>query len=235
MLKVLARVGWLQHGIPIQKNLKKDPKQRHRPVRLLEIGAINTELLQANGSLNVTAIDLRSSHPDIQEADFLSVPIKSSVNNSDLPDYYHSGDFGKKTKKKMVSIDESYDTIVCSMVLNSVSNPSDRGRMLLRMYNLLDNGGFCFITLPILCLNCSKYINRNIFENMMKSVGFQIYEKKESPKIAFWVLNKIDKSKVDRRTRHASSCNESEWKQLQKIRQGKKYSNDFAVILPQDC
>lgn len=243
VLRVLGKVGWLQHGILIQKNLKN--KQRHRPVRLLEIGAINTELLQANGSLNVTAIDLRSSHPDIQEADFLSVPIKSKdpvggafLKNNDLPGYYHtsSDDYGKKTKtkKKMVSLDESYDTIVCSVVLNSVTNPSDRGRMLLRMHNLLNNGGFCFITLPKLCLTCSKYMNRNLFENMMNSVGFQIHEKKESPKIAFWVFNKIDKTKVDRGITPASSCNGRKWKQLQKIRQGKRYSNDFAVILPHD-
>jgi hypothetical protein len=64
------------------------------------VGAINTCLLDVPW-LRVEAIDLRACHPRIRQADFFELP-------------------GPRT----------YDAIVSSMVLNSVTDPARRGLML---------------------------------------------------------------------------------------------------------
>ena len=76
-----------------KKKQRTVPTTRKRPVRLMEVGAINTELLDAaaqNEKLVVRAIDLHSMHEGIETADFLSVPLSSP----------------------------KLDVIVCSMVIN---------------------------------------------------------------------------------------------------------------------
>jgi 25S rRNA (adenine2142-N1)-methyltransferase len=65
-----------------------------------EVGAINTQL-QSASFLKVRAIDLHSQHAKIEECDFFDV----------VPE-------------------KSYDVIVCSMVINYVSQPIKRGEML---------------------------------------------------------------------------------------------------------
>ena len=140
ILGYLARNGWL-YGI-------KQPTERRRPTRLLEIGAINTELLNVasettkKSSLQVRAIDLHSMHDGIEEVDFLQMPILSR------------------------NLADRYDVLCCSMVLNSVTDPTDRGTMLARLFHHLRPGGLCFLTLPKTCLNLSPYMTPAIFESM---------------------------------------------------------------------
>ena len=152
-----------QQTIYAPNNLKKDKRKkrpRRRATRLLEVGAINTELLDAASSrslltpgemtsgdqerkdssndsqddmqeqrrpaphfkserqyhdsnksynLHVRAIDIHSMDERIEEADFLTLPYVSPI------------------------ISERYDVIVCSMVLNCVTTPIQRGKMLARV------------------------------------------------------------------------------------------------------
>lgn len=134
----LARFGWL-HGIPLanegEQKVGKGQKKRLRPTRLLEVGAINTELLdsaeqmeelhaQGGGNattkrkynLSVRAIDIHSMGERIEEQDFLTMPFVSS------------------------DLAERYDVIVCSMVLNCVTSPMDRGKMLAKLHHQLRPG-----------------------------------------------------------------------------------------------
>ena len=62
--------------------------------RLLEIGAINTELVNSKG-LDVRAIDLLSSDPKIEQRDFFTLSVE----------------------------DRRYDVIVASMVINCIPTP----------------------------------------------------------------------------------------------------------------
>ncbi|RYG97966.1 hypothetical protein EON65_52055 [archaeon] len=82
--------------------------RRHRPpvpeikLRTFEVGAINTQL-QLSPLLAVRSIDLHSQHPLIEEQDFFRVAPQ-----------------------------QAYDVVVCSMVINCVTESHKRGEMIAR-------------------------------------------------------------------------------------------------------
>ena len=245
MLGCLAQLGWLYGIADIMNNVSKsipdnsfsstsngDNKSciRNRTERrdtcLLEIGAINTELLDAAKAtvtrapqgtrkignehqqyvvqkkyrLQVRAIDLHSMHDGIEEVDFLSLPVLHS--------------------------DGTYDVIVCSMVLNCVPTALKRGAMLLRIVYFLKPGGLVYITIPKTCLNLSPYLDASRFTQLLQYIGLTVLEhKKDTPKVAFFVGQKSSGS-MDKTT--------NEWRECRKIRQGRKFRNDFAIVLPDD-
>ncbi len=220
VLGVLGRWGWLDgFVIPIDgDSLSTQKKRKHarRDIRLLEIGAINTQLLDAatrtkldattNESqrvhrLDVHAIDLRSTDPRIQKMDFFHYPLS----------------------------DQKYDVLVCSMVINCVTTPAQRGTMLSLCFRHLRPGGVCFITLPNLCLSQSKFITRKYFEEILtKGVGFEMLNEvaRESPKVAFFVLRRPEKDDVDGVRKWSDK-----FTRMPSINHGKKFRNTFAVIL----
>jgi 25S rRNA (adenine2142-N1)-methyltransferase len=203
-------------------------KTKKRDTRLLEIGAINTELLDAASAsnliknknaageneqqqaivqkkyrLHVRSIDLHSMHDRIEEVDFLSLPISHCANNPQL-----------------------YDVIVCSMVLNYLPTAEKRGEMLLRISHFLRPGGIVFITIPKTCLNLSPYIDEQRFTQLLRDIGLDAMEHaKDTPKIAFF----IGKKSVQPTETLASS----KWQSLIRFRHGRKFRNEFAVSLPQ--
>lgn len=238
VLGVLGRWGWLD-GLSTDGNASLDgdrqqqkssqKKKPRRDVRLLEIGAINTQLLDAasrkrvervtsqdekRGSdekhtnqlervhrLQVKAIDLRSTNPRIQQMDFFKLP---------LPIDQH----------------QPYDVLVNSMVINCVTTTEQRGKMLVLCYHQLRPGGVLFLTLPKLCLIQSKYMNRKYFEEILtKAVGFEIDSAKESPKVAFFVLKRPQSEPVRNW--------DEKFARTKVINKGKKFRNTFAVTLDQ--
>ena len=112
------------------------------------------------------------------------------------------------------------------MVINCVTTPEQRGRMLTLCYNQLRPGGVCFLTLPKLCLIQSKYMTRSYFEQILtKGVGFELDSTKDSPKLAFFVLKRPESKPVQ-------VWNEK-FARTTTINKGKKFRNTFAVILDQ--
>lgn len=245
VLGVLQRNGWLfgiqaeekeartnESNVEITKKLKR--KRQRRATNLLEIGAINTELLDAadrkvkmldsedaTGTdqdetkticndakkyrLDVRAIDLNSMYPGrIEEADFLKLPLPGDD-------------------------DHRYDVLVCSMVLNCVTTASDRGEMLARTFHFLRPGGLLFLTIPKLCLSQSPYINRENFLKLLGAtgVGFAIEDTKESPKVAFFLCRRPRENELIRKFDH-------KWSELRTIHRGKKFRNQFSVLLVED-
>jgi 25S rRNA (adenine2142-N1)-methyltransferase len=172
---------------------------------LLEVGAINTELLNAaSDRLCVRAIDLHSMHEGIEEVDFLTLPPR------------HKDPI------------QRYDAVVCSMVINCVPTPEQRGTMLARLFHQLCPGGLCFLTLPKLCLTQSPYMTQERFQNLLLSgVGFDLEETKESPKVSFFILRRPLNTSI-------KESLDSQWTVSQRIYHGKKYRNKFAVVLTQD-
>jgi hypothetical protein len=220
-----------------KENEKKIEKVRRRDVRLLEVGAINTQLIEAaartrvrtnhhgddNNSLqsdpiiqrvhrlDVTAIDIRSTDTRIQQIDFFNLPPSEP--------------------------ESRYDVIVNSMVINCVTTPELRGKMLLLCFQHLRPGGICFLTLPKLCLIQSKYMSRSSFEEILtRGVGFEIvYDVgRESPKIAFYVLRR-PKNEIEN---NQHETHPREWDRkfacLTVLHRAKKFRNTFAVILDDD-
>lgn len=274
VLGVLGRWGWLD-GLPVSsddergssgddddasdasvtrgKKKGKKEKSHRRDVRLLEVGAINTQLLDAaartrirtdhpppnnksrncdNGEeeakvcnsheihphpnqtervhlLDVRAIDIRSTDPRIQQADFFDLPTPEP--------------------------DSLYDVVVNSMVINCVTTPDRRGRMLSLCYRFLRPGGVCFLTLPKLCLVQSKFMSRSHFEEILTGgVGFEIVHEaaRESPKIAFFVLRRPNEDGNDRGSGGSPlRCRDDKFTRMPVLHRGKKFRNTFAVTL----
>jgi 25S rRNA (adenine2142-N1)-methyltransferase len=225
VLGCLARSGWL-FGIAESDDRSSGDsncqrRAERRPTRLLEVGAINTELLDAAtakdttpGSdsdktkyrMQVRAIDLHSMHDGIEEADFLQLKVPSE------------------------DVTRRYDVIVCSMVLNCVTTPKARGEMMCRLFHFLRPGGQVYMTVPKTCLNLSPYMDDRRFEELCKAVGFDVLpHSKDSPKVAFFICSRpvvpssTPPAKVD-----------SKFTKLVTIRRGKKYRNDFAITLADD-
>jgi len=225
VLGYLSRNGWLygrivgdnEHGRSSSDGGRQRRKRR-RPTRLLEVGAINTELLKASmrpktdsqGSsevsmynLQVRAIDLHSMHQGIEEADFLEIAVEKDV-------------------------EQRYDVIVCSMVLNCVTTAEKRGLMLCRLYHFLRPGGLCFLTLPKSCLTLSMYVDRQVFRELLETIGMSIRESKETPKICFFICER----RVE--PRNVADHDIAKWKQVKILHRGKKYRNDFSVVVQDD-
>lgn len=240
VLGYLSRNGWI-HGRPLgrtegdrceqrindadaalrdgegesQRAVRNRQKKRaeRRPTRILEVGAINLELTNAakvnasersNGrGIVVRAIDLHAMHSEIEEADFLEIPVSSRV-------------------------EDRYDVIVCSMVLNCVTSATRRGDMICRLYHLLSPGGLCFLTIPRSCLTLSPYMNQTMFQDALKTTGFDLLETKESPKISFYICRRPENVNSLSAATYVEKI--SAFQQLNSIRQGRKYTNDFSVV-----
>ena len=205
VLGTLHRNGWL-YGI---KEVDRRQRRQRRTTRILEVGAINTELLDAvddesssggKRNISVRAIDLNSMHARIEEMDFLQLRLHP---------------------------EERFDVIVNSMVLNSVPTPEQRGDMVSRLFHFLRPGGLVFVTLPRTCLIHSPYIDKPRFDALFANVfGMELVEGKESPKLYFWIW---------RRTEKEPSHDDSTYQLLRKIHQGKKYRVNFSVVLSSEC
>ncbi len=66
--------------------------------------------------------------------------------------------------------------------------------MLQRTWRHLYPNGHFFLMLPLLCLTNSNFMTVERFEAILHSIGFLVREKKETPKIAFYCLQKQAKS-----------------------------------------
>ncbi|CAM9310848.1 unnamed protein product [Ectocarpus sp. 4 AP-2014] len=143
------------------------PANGEPPLRVLEVGAINTRLLDVPW-LDVRAIDLKSQHPRIEERDFFSLePARE------------------------------YDVVSSSMVINCVPTAKGRYEMLVGYRNHLRNSGHLFLVLPLLCLTKSTRTTRASFLETLSRIGFTVVAKKETPKVAFFCLRNTPLEALD--------------------------------------
>jgi hypothetical protein len=253
VLGYLARNGWL-YGIkhvdhPNTSTVtsttgitaKEQRKSPRRTTRILEVGAINTDLLDAstvttatttsttandteafslsnqnkkNTNIHVRSIDLHAMDSRIEEADFLELP------------YLHPTDMTQR-----------YDVVVCSMVLNCVTTPQDRGKMLCRLYHHLRPGGLCFLTIPKFCLTKSAFLTPTLFQQMLTQteggVGFEIESTKDSPRISYFLLKRpnVGTNNESITTTWSTMFLNPRWTQEVVRNKGKKFPNQFSVVL----
>ena len=93
--------AWVVQVLRQRKLLKRDAR-----LRVLEVGAINTQLLD-EPELATRAIDLHAINSRIEQCDFFSLP--------------YGGELDAATGTSI-----PYDAVVCSMVLNCVPEPRRR-------------------------------------------------------------------------------------------------------------
>ena len=223
----ISENGITSEGKTTSSDGKKRNRKARRTTRILEVGAINTELLDAaetigpknlssssgvqdsKHNINVRAIDIHSMEERIEEADFLKIPLVSPDDPS-----------------------KRYDVIVCSMVINCVTSAVDRGEMLALLYHQLRPKGLLFLTLPKFCLTKSAFLTHNIFMKMLGrngGVGFTIKSTKESPRVAFFILERpTEDSESTSSTKR--QLDPSFTKEIIRNK-GKKYPNQFSVVL----
>lgn len=138
----------------------------HDPsLRALEIGSLSTEnRISTCGIFHpVIRIDLESSQPGIQKQDFMQRP---------LPDDQNS----------------KFDLISCSLVLNFVPTPLQRGQMCSRFQHFLKPNGYLFVVLPLPCINHSRYMNKDYFMQLMEYLGYSMIKYYEAKKLSYILL-----------------------------------------------
>mmetsp|Transcript_3478 Transcript_3478/g.7674 ORF Transcript_3478/g.7674 Transcript_3478/m.7674 type:complete len:409 (-) Transcript_3478:75-1301(-) len=265
VMGILGRWGWLD-GMPfvsdssgLEKDTAADAPENHqgkkskkekiprRDVRILEVGAINTQLLDAAARTRIMqnlAPDNKESQTNTEINTFESNERNSHINQTERvyhldvkaidiratdPRIQEMNFFDLPLPDTSLSSSQHYDVIVNSMVINCVTTPAQRGQMLALCYKHLRPGGVLFLTLPRLCLVQSKFMSPSYFEEILtKGVGFEVLHDvaRESPKIAFFVLRRPLCNGV-------SSWNDK-FTRTPIIHRLKKFRNTFAVTLSKE-
>lgn len=159
-------------------------------INALEIGCLSSNNLISTSGIftEIVRIDLNSQSPAILQQNFMERP---------LP----------KNEK------EKFNVISCSLVINFVPSPKERGDMLIRITKFLKKPtpgsvSAVFIVLPLPCVSNSRYFDNNLFQKMMKNLGFEQTFYYEAKKVAYWLFDwsgNVKIIKTSKRELHSGS------------------------------
>ncbi|KAH3679613.1 hypothetical protein WICMUC_000845 [Wickerhamomyces mucosus] len=138
----------------------------------LEIGSLSTKNVISKFA-QTTRIDLNSNEPGILKQDFMERPTP------------------KESKDR-------FNIVSCSLVLNFVPNARDRGKMMQRFQEFLKKDDKCailFIVLPLSCITNSRYCDKDLFTNIVTTLGFEIIKYHEAKKLVYVALKWTGKIK----------------------------------------
>ncbi|KAK4691638.1 25S rRNA (adenine2142-N1)-methyltransferase, partial [Lecanoromycetidae sp. Uapishka_2] len=156
---------------------RKKKNQGGRSRKLLEVGSLSPHnACSRSGIFEIKRIDLHSQHPDIDEQDFMTMPLPN----------------------KEAICNEGFDIVSLSLVVNFVSDAAQRGEMLRRVGSFfrLDNDHeegskecfpALFLVLPASCVLNSRYLNEPKLKEIMESLGYELLERKLSSKLAYYL------------------------------------------------
>lgn len=145
--------------------LKELKYNREGPMTALEIGSLDCgNCISTCGLFNpVVRIDLNESRGVLRQ-DFMDRPIP-------------------------LSDDTKFDLVSCSLVLNFVPTPLQRGAMLKRFEPFLKGAKLLFIVLPLPCINNSRYMDHTHFTHMMSELGYNLLRHHESTKLYYTLFS----------------------------------------------
>jgi len=164
-------MNWLQIG-----GISSDSVREK--LRMLEIGALSpNNACSTSGIFEITRIDLKSQHSDVEEQDFMQRPLPTDEA-------------------------DKFDILSLSLVLNYVADAAARGEMLRRTCAFLKSSTTdspeispqkttdalfpsLFLVLPKPCVNNSRYMTENHLEVMMATLGFSKAKHKLSAKLYY--------------------------------------------------
>lgn len=147
----------------------------------LEIGCLSStnEISKSKIFDRITRIDLHSQEPGlIEEQDFLERPRPENES-------------------------EKFDCISCSLVVNFVPNPEQRGEMLCRICEFLNepdklnNRSLLFFVIPLPCVENSRYFDVSLMNLVFEKLGFEQVKYHKTHKLAYWLLSWKGSSHVD--------------------------------------
>ncbi|WVR09176.1 hypothetical protein IAU60_006238 [Kwoniella sp. DSM 27419] len=155
-------VQWL-----VEMGMKTSTIKGKGKLRMLEIGALTPDNYAACSSwIQNHPIDLNSQHPSIKQQDFFERPLPTSE-------------------------EERFDLISCSLVLNFVNSPAERGRMLSLIHSQLrpSTSSLLYLVLPLPCLTNSRYLSVKSFAELMTTIGFRLEKEKwrQGGKVGYWL------------------------------------------------
>lgn len=136
----------------------------------LEIGCLSADnaILTSGVFGEVSRIDLNSQSPQILEQDFMERPLPAGEN-------------------------EKFDVVSCSLVLNFVPTPKERGEMLRRITRFLREpeltNSCLFLVLPLPCVANSRYFDKDLLLRTMTTLGFDQTKYYEAKKVAYWLFD----------------------------------------------
>jgi len=168
--------------------------------RLLEIGALTHDNFRSCSTwLDNHPIDLHSNHPRILQQDFFQRPLPNCEA-------------------------DQFDIISCSLVLNFVAEPRQRGRMLQLIHAHLKprNTSLLFLVLPLACVLNSRYTSLECLSALMRVIGFDEVQTRFRPggKVIYWLW-----------AWREPSGQVEPWRKKQEVSRGSR-RNNFSILLP---
>ncbi|KAJ1335522.1 25S rRNA (adenine(2142)-N(1))-methyltransferase [Microdochium nivale] len=161
---------WLQ---PVSTTLKEI--RENGRLRMLEVGALSvTNECSKSGCFDVERIDLNSQGDGILQQDFMERPLPKSSS-------------------------EVFDIISLSLVLNFVPDAMIRGQMLRRTLDFLKDPNdiksedlahsfpSLFLVLPAPCVTNSRYMDEDLLESIMTSLGYTKSHRKLTQRLIYYL------------------------------------------------
>ena len=172
-----------------------------------------------------TALEIGSlsRHNAISTSGIFRRVTRIDLNNYNDRDGIIQQDFMERPIPK--SDKDRFDLISCSLVLNFVPTPRERGSMCLRFSKFLrrDRSTYLFIVLPLPCISNSRYMTLTYFTGMFASLGYKRIQYHEAKKVCYFLFlfngdDKLENPSEDYSKKH-------------KLKDGPSMNN-FSIILP---
>lgn len=138
--------------------------------------------------LKALEIGSLSKYNKISTSGIFQEVVRIDLNNSNDEDGIIKQDFMKRRIPDRSDTENRFHLISCSLVLNFVPTPHERGDMCKRFSQFLKDDGFLFIVLPLPCLNNSRYMNLDHFSSMMQALQYKIVKSHTSSKLIYILL-----------------------------------------------
>lgn len=138
-----------------------------------------------------TALEIGSlsKHNAISTSGIFNPVVRIDLNNHNDEDGIIQQDFMERPIPK--SSKDQFDLVSCSLVLNFVPTPKERGAMVHRFSQFLkrDKMTYLFIVLPLPCITNSRYMSLEYFTDMMQSLGFHRVKYHEAKKVCYFLFS----------------------------------------------
>lgn len=138
-----------------------------------------------NEKMSALEIGSLSNKNKISTSGIFKPVTRIDLNNSNDSEGIIRQDFMKRPLPK--TVEEKFDLISCSLVLNFVPTPLGRGQMCQRFQEFLKNDGYVFIVLPLPCISNSRYMNKQHFDGIMDSLGYTNIRYHEAKKVCYFL------------------------------------------------
>lgn len=183
--------------------------------------------LGVDKALGMNALELGSlsAKNHISVCGLFNPVVRIDLNSNDTVNIERQ-DFMKRPLPKDAS--QRFDLISCSLVLNFVPTPLQRGQMILRFKQFLkcNKKTYLFLVIPLPCLTNSRYMTKDRFNEIMHALGYRKIRFKEAKKVAYW-LYELEQSE----NTMCSSQNMNQFAKKAKLLD-KPGMNNFSITFP---